>query len=466
MMNNTTQPTNRSARSDEFRTLLVISLPLAAAYLAEIAMMVTDIVIVGRLGSVELAAVGLAGDIFFEFLLICMGVVSIVGVLVAQAQGAGDLDAASRAVRQGFWVATLLSVPGVAFGWHLATLLGMLGQDDQVVVLARQYLHAVAWAFLPAIWFVVLRNFVTALARAGAVMVITVAAVGLNLLLNYALVFGKFGLPALGVAGAGYGTTIVSWAMFGALAAYIVRTYPLKSYRVFHHLGQFELPVCREILRLGLPVAGLSLVEGGMFMVVALLMGLLGVTMLAANQIVLPVIAISFVCALAIGEAAAVRVAYGIGANNPLASRQAAGIAFIFGGVVMGVAAIVLWTVPEAIVSIFIDSSDPANEEVIAVAAVLAGVAAVFQVFDGMQAIAVRALRGLKDTVTPMWIAGIGYWVFGIGGACLFCFGFGLGGPGLWWGLAMGLAVTALLLVWRFNHRMGAKIRADGHVTN
>jgi MATE family multidrug resistance protein len=415
---------------------------------------------------VELAAVGLAGDVFFEFMLICMGVVSIVSVLVAQAQGAGDSEAASRAVRQGFWVATLLSVPGVVFGWYLATLFGMLGQDERVVALAREYLHAVVWAFLPGIWFVVLRNFVTALSRAGSVMVITIAAVGLNLALNYALVFGKFGLPALGVAGAGYGTTIVSWAMFGALAVHIVRTHSLRSYRVFHHLGRFELPVCREILRLGLPVAGLSLMEGGMFMVVALLMGLLGVTMLAANQIVLPVIAISFVCAVAIGEAAAVRVAYGIGSNNTPASRQAAGLAFIFGGVVMGIAALVLWTVPEAVVSIFIDTSDPANEEVIAVAALLAGVAAVFQIFDGMQAIAVRALRGLKDTVAPMWIAGIGYWVFGIGGAYLFCFGFGLGGPGLWWGLAMGLAVTALLLVWRFNYRMGEKIRSARHAPN
>ncbi|MFQ5760557.1 MAG: MATE family efflux transporter, partial [Acidiferrobacterales bacterium] len=185
----------------ELRTLLRISTPLAAAYLAEIAMAVTDMVIVGRLGSVELAAVGLAASVFFELLLVAVGVVSIVGVLAAEAFGAGNEAGVSHATRQGLWVALVLSIPGTLIGWYLAPMLALTGQDMRVVTFAEQYLHAATWSFLPYLCFMVLRNFVSALLRTSSVMVIAVAAIGVNLFFAYGLVFGRLGLPKLGVAG-------------------------------------------------------------------------------------------------------------------------------------------------------------------------------------------------------------------------------------------------------------------------
>ncbi|MCK5363180.1 MAG: hypothetical protein KAR22_09440, partial [Gammaproteobacteria bacterium] len=152
----------------ELRAIVRISGPLAAAYLAEIAMGITDMLFVGRLGSVELAAVGLASSVLFELLIVAVSVVSIVAVLAAEARGAGSSEGVRRAVRQGFLVALVLGVPGTIVGWNLAPLLAMTGQDPRVIVFAGAYLHAAAWAIIPYLLFVVLRSFVAALSRAGS----------------------------------------------------------------------------------------------------------------------------------------------------------------------------------------------------------------------------------------------------------------------------------------------------------
>jgi len=447
----------------ELRSLLVIAAPLAAAYLAEIAMLITDMVIVGRLGSVELAAVGLAGDLMFEVMLFCMAILSIVGALVAQAVGAGDAEAGAHHLRQGLWVATALTIPGALLCWNLASLLALSDQDPQVLAFGETYLHAVIWCFLPSLWFVVLREFVAALSRPQSVMVITIGAVGLNAALTYGLVFGAFGLPALGVAGAGWATTIVCWVMFAALAWHVAHAASFKTFRVFSALSRFDPASGRQILALGLPLGGLALMEGGLFAVTAILMGVLGVDALAANQVVITVIAITFVVAMALGEAVAIRVAYEIGASDP-AQAQLAGLLGIGLGVLFMAAAACLFLVaPETLTGLFLDLRDPDNGAVVELTVGLFMVAALFQIFDGVQAISSRALRGLRDTLVPMWIAGLGYWGFGIPGGYLLGFVLGYGAVGLWWGLALGLSVTAVILSWRFI-RLSQRKRREAEI--
>ncbi len=439
-----------SSLRQELRALLTIAAPLAAAYLAEIAMMITDMAIVGRLGSVQLAAVGLAGDLMMEVMLFCMAMVSIVGVLVAQALGSGDGKGAAHHLRQGLWIATFLSVPGMVLCWNLPSLLALTDQDPRVLAFGETYLHAVVWCFLPSLWFVVLREFAAALSRPKSVMVITVSAVGLNAALTYCLVFGEFGFPALGVAGAGWATTVVCWVMFAALAWHITRAAFFKPYRVLSGLGRLDLGVWRQIFVLGAPLGGLALMEGGLFAVTAILVGVLGAVALAANQVVISVIALTFVVAMALGEAAAIRVAYEIGAGRPAQAQRAGLLGILVGVVFMVAAAVVFLSLPETLAALFLDVDDPANRPVIELAAGLFLIAAVFQIFDGVQAIASRALRGLRDTFVPMWIAGLGYWGFGIPCGYLLGFVFGYGAEGLWWGLALGLSVTATMLLWRF----------------
>ncbi len=280
-------------------------------------------------------------------------------------------------------------------------------------------------------------------------------------------------LPALGVAGAGWATSLVCWAMFAALAWHMTRAARFKPYPVFHALGRLDPAACRQILTLGLPLGGLALMEGGLFAVTAILMGVLGAEALAANQIVISVIAVTFVMSMALGEAAAIRVAYGMGAGDPAQAQRAGLLGIALGVLIMAASACVLLAAPETLAGLFLDLGDPANREVVEVTAGLFVIAALFQIFDGVQAISSRALRGLRDTFAPMWIAGLGYWGFGIPGGYLLAFVFGYGASGLWWGLALGLSVTAVMLAWRFfrlswrrRQEAEAAAPADAEVVN
>ncbi|MGH6930685.1 MAG: MATE family efflux transporter, partial [Dongiaceae bacterium] len=207
----------------------MITAPIAAGFLAEMAMNFSDTLIIGRaVGGIALGAVSLAAHMLFSVLVAGMGVISIVGAFAAQSHGARDPAAVSTTVRQGFWVATMLSVPGTALGWYIAPILRWLGQDEEVVAIADDYLKGMVWCFLPYMWFTVLRNFVTALHVTVSVMVISVAAVGVNFAVVYCLVVGAFGLPSLGVRGAGYGTALVCWGMFAAMAIHVATARGLR----------------------------------------------------------------------------------------------------------------------------------------------------------------------------------------------------------------------------------------------
>jgi multidrug resistance protein, MATE family len=446
----------------EARTLCVITAPIAAGLLAEMAMNFTDTLIIGRVvGGVALGAVSLAAHVLFSLLVACMGVVSIVGAFAAQSHGAGDPDALARTVRQGFWVATMLSLPATAAAWHLAPVLRWLGQDDQVIAIADDYLKGLAWCFLPYMWFTVLRNFLTAVARTVPTMVISVAAIGVNFVLVYGLVVGAFGLPSFGVRGAGYGTTLVCWGMFFALAIHVATARGLREYRIFDGVFRFDAALCGRIFRFGLPAGGVSAVESGLFMAVQLLIGTLGVIALSANQIAFTFQGIVFMIPLALSYAAAARVGFNLGAGNLAAARQSGFVALSLSAIYMAAMAAFMWMHSEAIVAIFLDPADPTAAAVLPLAALLIVIGAVFQIVDGTQMVAMGALRGLNDTMVPFILGLLGYWAIGLTSGYVLGFSFGYGAVGLWWGLALGLTASAALLTWRFHRRTRVLQRAQ-----
>ena len=438
----------------ESRTVLAISVPLAAAYLAEMGMMITDMIIVGRLGSDELAAVGLTADWFYVLLLIGMGVIAMVGVLAAQSLGEGRPEGVIDAAEQGILVATLMSLPVMLCIWYLGPALEYAEQDPNVVRLISDYSRPLTWCVLPALWFAVHRNYVTALARASAIMTITVLALALNVLLNYALVFGKFGLPALGVVGAAYGTTIVNWLMFMALAWHVLRSPEFSRYRVRLVPRRIKAKAIREMLSLGLPITAAQVLAGAMFTVAAVLVGILSAEILAAQQIIYTVIYVVLTASIAIGDAVRVRVAYGIGLRSVDAARQSAYVSCAMAAAVTVVASAVLWLFPELIVGIFLDTDDPMNESVLLIAVGMVLYAALFQMLDGIQIVAANGLRGLRDTQSPLWIAMAGYWLVGLGAGTWLCFPMQYGADGMWWGLVLGALTTTALMVVRFRQRI------------
>ncbi len=449
----------KSSLKDELTQFFVIAVPLSAAYLAEFAMFLTTKMVVGKLGYHSLAAVGIAGNLSFEILVVLMGLLSVVGVLAAQAFGAGKKKELGNSVRQGFIVATGLGVPAMLLIWNLDLALIVTDQDTKVVELARGYLIGLSGAVLPVLWFAILRNFVAVLSQTVSILVISITAVGLNYLLTLWFVYGGFGLVPMGLFGAGLATTLVSWFMFFALLAHVYRKTLFRNYGIFRSKWQLHWPLCREILWLGLPVAGLTFLEAGLFMATSILSGVIGAKTLAASEITVAWIGIPFVIALGLAEATMIRVAHAIGRNSLPDARR---IGFLGMTLVIGITASMV-AVPllfaEQIILIFISPDDPGYDRVSTLATQFLAIGALFMVFDALQAAAARALRGMKDNLIPLWIAGFGYWILGIGGGSILAFYYELDGVGLWWGLAAGLAVAACLLTLRF-HRFTRPVTA------
>jgi MATE family multidrug resistance protein len=436
---------------DDLGQFFVIALPLSAAYLAEFAMFITTKMVVGKLGYHSLAAVGVAGDLSFEILVILMALLSVVGVLAAQALGAGNESQVGLSIRQGFLVATALGIPAMMLIWNLDFALIATGQDPTVIELARDYLRGLSGAVLPVLWFSVFRNFVAVLSQTLSILVITSTAVLFNYLLTLWFVYGGLGLAPLGLFGAGLATTLVSWFMFLALALHVFRKPLFRGFGIFAGRWRLSWPTCREILSLGAPVAALAFLEAGLFVVASILSGVIGAKTLAAYGIVMSWIGIPFVIAFGLAEATMLRVAHAVGRKDLAATRRAG---FLGMGLVIAIVSclvVVPLVFAEPIILIFISPTDPGYDAVAAMATHFLAIAALFMIFDGLQAAATRALRGMKDNLVPLWIAGFGYWVLGIGGGALLAFHFELGGAGLWWGLAAGLTVAACLLTLRFH---------------
>lgn len=450
----------RAAIKSEIHLLLRTGLPLIAAYIAEYLMFVTTKIVAGKLGYHELATVGIAGNLVFELLIILMGILSIVGVLCARAEGAGNKSDAGRAVVQGMVISLGIGIPAMALVFQADRFLAWTGQDPIVAALSSDYLKWLSGCVLPVLFFAVLRNFVSALARPKAVMVITVISVIVNYLLTEWLVHGGFGFPGMGLGGAGLATTIVTWLMFFALTFHAYRTSALRGYGVFKERWRIEPDICREIFRLGIPVAGLVALEACLFVAASILSGRINAETLAAYEVTLAWVGIAFVTALGLAEATMVRVAHGMGANDYSTARRSGLVGMALGITTLTVLVVVPLVFAEGIADMFIDPDQPNADIVRKMVFGFLAIAAIFQVFDGLQAIAARALRGMNDNIAPLWIASFGYWVLGIGGGSYLAFNLDMGGAGIWWGMAMGLTGTATLLAWRFHQKSASLLSA------
>jgi MATE family, multidrug efflux pump len=436
----------------EGRALLALSVPIVLTNIGQVAIQTTDVVMIGWLGSEALAASVLGVNLNFVLLLFSIGVVIATAPMMAQDFGRRRhaVREPRRTVRQGLWVALALGLPSWLILWHIAAILRLLRQDPALIAAAEGYVHAAMWGFVPGLWFVVLRNFIAALQRPRAGMVVTFLAIGCNALLDYGLIFGTFGLPALGLRGAGIATAVTNTLMFLGLLGYVLSDRQFRRYQI---LGRFWRPDWvrfREIFRLGLPIGMTLIMEVGLFASAGFMMGWIGMVPLAAHQIALQCCSVTFMVPLGLSQAATVRVGLAAGARDPAGVRRAGITALVIGGVFMSLMALLMWTQPATIVGLFIDAGDPANAAVLRLAVTFLGIAALFQIFDGGQVIGAGALRGLKDTRWPMVFAAVAYWLVGMSMALGLGFGLRLGGVGIWVGLALALAVAAGLMIGRF----------------
>ncbi len=434
----------------EVKVCILLASPLVSAQLAQAGMGWIDTVMMGQLGRQALAAGGFGATLFITLLLIGTHILLSVSSLVAEAYVTGDIDRVRVVVAQGLWLSIAISIPSMVLLWSANSWLRAVGQPEELVPLTQAYLKALAWGVFPAFAFGILRSFATVVNHPQVVFVAAFTGLGCNVFANDVLMYGKFGLPALGLTGIGWASTLASWLMFLGLAIYIFTQRQLRKYKIFDWVWHLEFQTLWQLIYLGGAFALFSVAEDGLFTVMTILMGQFGTMALAAHQIVLQTIAMTVMVPLGISHVMTVRIGQlkGVAAFRQMQLTGSVGLGL--GASFMAGMTLLFWMNPKSIVSWYLDIHDPMNQEVVHYAVQLLQIAAVFQLFDGTQIIATGLLRGLQDAVIPMWIGIVAYWGFGLLSGYLMGVWLRWEGMGLWCGLAVGLAIAAGALVWRF----------------
>lgn len=444
---------------DEIRATLALAWPLVLTNLAQAAIHATDVILLGRLGARELAAGALGTNLMMACVVMGSGLVMAASPMIAKAVGArfNAVRDVRRTVRQTMWAVAVAVFPLWIVLWHGEAVLLLLGQEPGLAAASGYFLRAMMWGLLPYMFYLVLRVFVAALERPGWSLLIALGGVVANALINYGLVLGGFGMPQLGLVGAGIGSSIANCLMFLGMTV-VVLTHP--RFRRFHLFGNFWRPDWARFLavwRLGLPIAVTLGLEVTVFNAAMFLMGLLGQDALAAHAIAIQIASVSFMVPLGLAQAATVRVGLAVGRQDAAAIGRAGWAAWALGVGSMAVMGLVMIAAPHMLIGAFIDADNPANAEVVRLAVTFLALAALFQIVDGAQAVGAGMLRGLHDTTVPMIFAGVGYWLIGLACGAWLAFRAGWDGVGIWAGLALGLAIVAVLMTgrWALRERIG-----------
>jgi MATE family multidrug resistance protein len=442
---------NRTIWRTELIGTIRLALPIALTQLGQVAMMTTDLALLGRLGDRVVAASALAHTVLFAAFVVGMGIVSAVSPLASQAFGARQPRMVRRALRVGLWAATLLGVPLSLSQLYGEEILITLGQTPDAAALAARYLQGLAWCLIPAWWFIALRGFMQSVNWPEPGLWITLAAIPINALLAWALIYGEFGLPRLDLFGAGLATTIVNLGMCvaGVWVCYACR--PFKKYRILGRFWRADWPLFGRLFAIGAPISGAMLLEYGVFAAAALLMGWIGTVELAAHQIAILTASVLFMVPFGVSMAATVRVGHAVGRRDAPATRRAGVAAIALGAAFMAAMTAIVILGRDVIPLLFLGLSTPGTDATLVLAATLLMVGSSFFIADGIQTIAAGALRGLNDTRTPLLFAAICFWAIGFTACYALGFMLGHGAPGIWVGLSIGLAAYALLLIRRFH---------------
>ena len=430
------------------RAILTLGLPLIGGHLGQVAIGVTDTMMLGWYGVTELAALTAAGSWFFVLFLMGSGFAWAVMPMVASYHAEDDEVKVRRATRMGLWLSlgfAILSMPLMI--WSEPILLG-LGQTPRVAALGSEYLMIAGWGIFPALIVMTLKSYLAALERTQIVFWITAAAAVVNALANYALIFGNFGAPEMGIRGAAIASLATQVVMLLGVIAYAVWVLPEHS--LFKRLWRVDWDMMGQVFRLGWPIGLTSLSEVGLFAASAFMMGWLGEVPQAAHGIALQLASITFMVHLGLSNVATIRAGNALGRHD-LSHLVRGAKAVTVLSVVMALATIVLFVaMPRPLVGLFIGRDVDAYAEIMAIGVVLLALAALFQLVDGAQVIALGLLRGVQDTKVPMVLAGVSYWLIGMPTSYVLGFVLGWEGVGVWLGLVFGLACAGVALMWRF----------------
>ncbi|MBK5923224.1 MATE family efflux transporter [Rhodovulum sulfidophilum] len=433
------------------RATLALGLPLVGSHLAQFGISLTDAVMLGWYDVGALAAEVLATSLFFVLFVVISGFAWAVMPMIATAAAAGDETQVRRVTRMALWICLgfgLLCLP--AFFMSERVFLA-LGQTADLSAMAQDYLAIAGPGLLPALVVMVLKSYLSALERARVVLWITLGGVAVNAFGNYLLIFGKLGLPEMGLQGAALSSLIVNLVSMAAVVLYALWATP--EHELFRRIWRPDWEAFWRVFRLGWPIGLTSLAEVGLFVASSVMMGWIGEVALAAHGIALQITSAIFMVHLGLSNAATIRAGAALGRRDRTGLYRGAVAAFGVSGVAVAVSLVAFLGWPEALVGAFIDPASPDRAAVLAVGTGLLAAAALFQLVDAAQVMALGLLRGVQDTRVPMVMAGISYWLVGMPVSYGLGFGLGWGGIGIWLGLALGLALAGVLMMTRFWSR-------------
>ena len=439
---------NRSKYLRHARGILALGLPLSGGYLAQTGIHLSDTVMLGWYSVEALAAQVLGGTLFFVLYLAGSGFAWAVVPMVAAEQASGDETQVRRVTRMSMWASWAFGVAAMPLMIWSETLLLLLGQKREIANIAGQYLQIAGWGLIPALMAMVLRSYLSALERMQVVLWMTVTAVGVNIVINHALIFGNWGFPEMGIQGAAVASLFVSVAALVTLVIYV--SWSLPQHALFQRLWRPDWEALIDVFRLGWPIGITSLSESGLFAAASLMMGWLGTLQLAAHGIAVQVVSTVFMIHIGLSNAATIRAGQAMGRKDGIALREGALVAIFIAGSLAIFAVVLFLVLPETLIGLFMDGDEPNRVAVTTIGVGLLAAAALFQVVDAAQIMALSLLRGMRDTRFPMVVAVISYWGIGIPISYVFGFTLGLGGVGIWLGLAVGLGLVGVLLMWRF----------------
>jgi MATE family multidrug resistance protein len=452
-----TPATSAAPRSwgEELGATARLGAPLVLAQLTQIAIFSTDVLMLGWLGPEPLAASALAVNLFFMFNFTGMGLATAGAPLIAAALGKRShaVRDVRRSFRSAIHVSLLYVIPSWLVLWNTEVVLLLFEQDPALSREAGRFMRILMWSLLANLLIIVFRTVLTALGRPSATLVVTVAGLFVNAALNWMLVFGNWGAPALGLVGSALASLITTTLMALSLGAFIAFHPKVGRWHLFGRLQRVDRARLAAIVRIGTPIALTLAFEVSVFGAAVYLMGWIGTASVAAHAIALQIASITFMVPMGLSQATVIRVGMAYGARDRRWIGWAGSASFVLAMTFMSVAALVMWLIPRELAGLFLDEGNPGAGEVLDLAARFLVIAALFQLFDGAQVIGAAMLRGLQDTRVPMIFAGLGYWVAGLGTGSLLAFGAGWQGLGIWVGLALGLAVVSVLMVWRWSWR-------------
>lgn len=436
-----------------FYLLLKIALPLAFTGLLQSGVFFFETLFLAHLSPDVLAAGALVSWLFGTFASILFGILSSINILVAHKFGEEDHKGISFIVRDGLWLALILVLPAFTLFWNMSPIFLLFGQNPAVVSLAQAYLHALAWGLLPNFIMIVLLDAIIGLGHAKLILKFTILSTLLNITTSYLLIFGKFGLPALGIAGAGWGMTLSNWISVIVLISYLVMNKTYQPY--FSQLFKLTKPFYFvELLRVGTPMGLMYCIEVAFFFVLTLIMGIFGNQFMAANQVALQYLGALMTIIFSLAQAITVRMGHLLGAGDvkSASGTALAGISMAF--LLMFLVAIVFWTAPDYLVSIDFDSQKAENFEIIHLAIQFLAVSAIFQIVEAMRIALFGALRSLKDTHFTLIISVLSFWIIALPLGYLIAIPLKVGGTGFWWGMSIGALSSLVLLYYRLRYKL------------